>query len=85
MTSGNVALVKALRMGARKHVATKKFTQDIERQNLTLRSRLKRLARKAICFSKSEELHDKVIGEFISREHYQLLWGTTILETVPLV
>ena len=56
-----------------RHVATKEFTQGIERQNLTFRTRLKRLVRKTICFSKSEELHDKVIGEFISRQHYQPL------------
>jgi len=43
----------------------------IERQNLTLRTRLKRLTRRTICYSRSIELHDKVIGEFISREHYQ--------------
>lgn len=52
------------------HVATKKFTQGIERQNLTFRTRLKRLTRKTICFLKSVELHDKAIGEFKSREHY---------------
>ncbi|WP_343216927.1 IS1 family transposase [Kistimonas asteriae] len=28
---------------------------------------IKRLNHKTICFSYSEELHDKVIGEFISR------------------
>ncbi|MDD7804132.1 MAG: IS1 family transposase, partial [Endozoicomonas sp. (ex Botrylloides leachii)] len=35
-------------------------------------TRIKRLVRRTICFSKSEEIHDKVIGEFISREFYQL-------------
>ncbi len=45
----------------------KKFTQRIERTNLTLRSRLKRLVRKTIGFSKSVEIHDKVIGTFIER------------------
>ena len=49
------------------HVVTKKLTQSIERTNLTLRTRLKRLTRRTICFSRSEKLHDKVIGEFISR------------------
>ena len=56
-----------------KHIASKKLTQRIERNNLTLRTRLKRLTRKTICFSRSEEIHDKVIGEFIAREHYQRL------------
>ena len=65
--------VNTERVPAARHVATKKFTQGIERQNLTFRTRLKRLARKTICFSTSEELHDKVIGEFLSEEHYQRL------------
>ncbi|WP_086957730.1 IS1 family transposase [Photobacterium damselae] len=49
---------------------TTRYTQRIERTNLTLRSRLKRLVRKTIGFSKSEEMHDKVIGTFIEREFY---------------
>ena len=53
------------------HVVSKAFTQSIERNNLTLRTRIKRLNRKTICFSRSEEIHDKVIGEFISRMWYQ--------------
>jgi len=53
------------------HVVSKAFTQSIEKNNLTLRTRIKRLNRKTICFSRSEELHDKVIGEFISRMWYQ--------------
>ena len=58
-------------LSAQSHVVSKKLTQSIERTNLTLRTRLKRLACKTICFSRSEELHDKVIGEFISRMWYQ--------------
>ena len=49
-----------------------KKAQSIERQNLILRTRWKRLARRTICSSKSEDLHDKVIGGSTSREHYQL-------------
>ncbi|WP_299013434.1 IS1 family transposase [uncultured Photobacterium sp.] len=37
-----------------KHITGKLFTQRIERQNLTLRTRLKRLNRKTIGFSRSE-------------------------------
>ncbi|WP_422840841.1 IS1 family transposase [Aeromonas veronii] len=29
-----------------------------------------RLARKTICFSRSVELHEKVIGAFIERHHF---------------
>ncbi|MFM5598419.1 IS1 family transposase, partial [Aeromonas veronii] len=35
-----------------------------------LRMRIKRLARKTICFSRSVELHEKVIGAFIERHHF---------------
>ncbi|OZI15465.1 hypothetical protein CE195_01300, partial [Sodalis-like symbiont of Philaenus spumarius] len=31
----------------------------------TLRTRIKRLARKTICFSRSVEIHEKIIGAFI--------------------
>ena len=50
-----------------KHLITQTFTQSIERQNLNFRTPIKRLQRKTICFSKSVEMHDKVIGEFINR------------------
>jgi insertion element IS1 protein InsB len=56
-----------------KHLISKKFTQSIERQNLNFRTRIKRLQRKTICFSKSIEMHDKIIGEFINREFFQLI------------
>jgi insertion element IS1 protein InsB len=51
---------------AEKHTVSKKFTQAIERKNLTLRTRIKRLCRKTICFSKSEIMHDIVIGLVIN-------------------
>ena len=50
-----------------KHLTGKIFTQRIKRNNLTLRTRIKRLARKTICFSRSIELHEKVIGAFIEK------------------
>lgn len=43
------------------------FTQRIERNNQTLRTRIKRLARITICFSCSVEVHEKVIGSFIEK------------------
>ena len=52
---------------ADKHVIGKSHTQKIENKNLMLRTRVKRLNRKTICFSKSELLHDTVIGLFINR------------------
>ena len=52
------------------HEIGKKKTQQIERKHLGLRTRIKRLARKTICFSKSEEMHDIVIGLFINRYEF---------------
>lgn len=49
------------------HEIGKRTTQKIERKFLTLRTRIKRLARKTICFSKSELMHDTVIGLFINQ------------------
>jgi insertion element IS1 protein InsB len=53
-------------------VPGKRNTQQIERKHLTLRTRVKRLARKTICFSKSTELHDIVIGLFVNRYEFGL-------------
>lgn len=50
-----------------KHLTDKIFTQRIERNNLPLRTRIKRLTRRTICFSRSVELHEKVIGAFIEK------------------
>ena len=49
-----------------KHVISKKNTQRIERKNLTLRTRIKRLCRKTICYSKCQSMHDIVIGLVIN-------------------
>jgi insertion element IS1 protein InsB len=51
---------------------SKTNTQKIERKHLTLRTRIKRLARKTICFSKSVRIHDIVIGMFINRYEFGL-------------
>jgi insertion element IS1 protein InsB len=52
------------------HLIGKKNTQKIERKHLTLRTRIKRLARKTICYSKSIVMHDIVIGLFINRYEF---------------
>ena len=54
------------------HNPGKRNTQRIERKHLNLRTRIKRLVRKTICFSKSEQLHDIVIGLFINRYEFGL-------------
>ncbi len=57
---------------AAKHEPGKRNTQKIERKHLTLRTRIKRLARKTICFSKSIQMHDIVIGLFVNRYEFGL-------------
>jgi insertion element IS1 protein InsB len=54
------------------HSPGKRNTQQIERKHLTLRTRLKRLVRKTICFSQSIAMHDIVIGLFINRYEFGL-------------
>jgi insertion element IS1 protein InsB len=60
-------------LDAQQHTVGKTHTQKIERKHLTLRTRLKRLVRKTICFSKSVLLHDIVIGLFVNRYEFGLL------------
>jgi insertion element IS1 protein InsB len=54
------------------HTVGKANTQRIERKHLTLRTRIKRLARRTICFSKTALMHDTVIGLFINRFEFGL-------------
>ena len=55
------------------HEVSKRNTQKTERRHLTLRTRIKRLARKTICFSELEKMHDIVIGLFISTHEFGLV------------
>ncbi len=55
---------------AQQHQVGKANTQKIERKHLTLRTRIKRLARRTLCFSKSEVVHDIVIGLYINRHEF---------------
>jgi insertion element IS1 protein InsB len=59
-------------LDAEEHHPGKRYTQQIERKHLTLRSRIKRLTRKTICFSKSTQMHDIVIGLFVNRYEFGL-------------
>jgi len=54
------------------HIVGKKNTQHIERKNLTLRTRIKRLCRKTICYSKCKIMHDIVIGLVINILEFRL-------------
>jgi len=53
-----------------KHEVGKRNTQKIERKNLNLRTWVKRLTRKTICFSKPEEMHDITIGLLINKVEF---------------
>jgi len=54
------------------HEIGNEHPQKIERKHLTLRTRIKRLARKTICFSKAVRMHDIVIGLFVNRYEFGL-------------
>jgi insertion element IS1 protein InsB len=54
------------------HQPGKRHTQKIERKHLKLHTRIKRLTRKTLCFSKSIQMHDIVIGLFINRYEFGL-------------
>ena len=54
------------------HTVGKDNTQKIESKHINLQTRIKRLVRRTICFSKSEQMHDVVMGPFINR--YEFGW-----------
>ncbi len=54
-----------------KHLVGKIFTRRIERNNLTLRTHIKRPARKTICFLRSLEIHEKPLVH-LSKTHVLL-------------
>jgi insertion element IS1 protein InsB len=55
---------------AEQHTVGKENTQKIESKHIRLRTRIKRLIRRTICFSKTEQMHDLVIGLFINRYEF---------------
>ena len=55
---------------AEQHTIGKANTQKIESKHINLRTRIKRLVRRTICFSKTEHMHDLVIGLFINRYEF---------------
>jgi len=55
---------------AEQHTVGKANTQKIESKHINLRTRIKRLVRRTICFSKTERMHDLVMGLFINRYEF---------------
>ena len=54
------------------HTVGKAQTQKIESKHINLRTRIKRLVRRTICFSKTTTMHDLVIGLFINRYEFRV-------------
>ena len=50
--------------------AGKANTQKIESKHINLRTRIKRLVRRTLCFSKTERMHALVIGLCINRYEF---------------
>lgn len=65
-----------------KHLTGKIFTQRLERNNLPLRTRIRRPARKTICFPRSVEIHEKIIGSFIEKHMFCWLEALSNYETM---
>ena len=57
-------------VAAEQHTVGKANTQKIESKPINLRTRIKRLVRRTICFSKTERMHDLVIGLFLNRYEF---------------
>ena len=54
----------------KQHTVGKLSMQKIERKHLTLRTRLKRLTRKTLCFSRSHFMHDLLVGLYMNRVEF---------------
>ena len=48
----------------------KENTQKIASKHINLRTRIKRLVRRTLCFSKTERRHDLVMGLFMNRYEF---------------
>src|SRR5215471_2877284 len=57
-------------LDAEQHHVGKENTQKIESKHINLRTRIKRLVRRTLCFSKTEQMHDLVIGLFMNRYEF---------------
>jgi hypothetical protein len=71
------------------HTVGKLMMQKIERTHLTLRTRLKRFARKTLCFPRSRVMHDLLIGLYMNQVEFgrykrELIpnWNTTLMAII---
>jgi insertion element IS1 protein InsB len=58
-------------VNAEQHIVGKEYMQRIESKHINLRTRIKRLVRRTICFSKTERMHDLIIGLFVNRYEFE--------------
>lgn len=68
-------------LAAEHHQVGKENTQRIEGTHLNRRTRIKRLVRRTLCFSKTEHMHDLIIRLFINRYEFDGPYetGSTLL------
>jgi len=52
------------------HTIGKAHTQKIASKHINLRTRIKHLVRRTLCFSKRTTMHDLVVGLFINRYEF---------------
>jgi insertion element IS1 protein InsB len=52
-------------------VVGKQHTQNIESKHINLRTRIQRLVRRTVCFSKTPPMPDLVVGLFINRYEFE--------------
>jgi insertion element IS1 protein InsB len=70
LLSSSANAIYSRHLDSDKHEIGKPNTLKIERKNLNLRTEIKRLTRKTICFSKREVMHDTVIGLLINKVEF---------------
>ena len=57
-------------LDAEKQHVGKEHPQNIARKHINLRTRITRLVRRTLCVSKTEQMHDLVIGLFMNRYEF---------------
>jgi insertion element IS1 protein InsB len=58
------------RIAPEQHTVGKPYLQTLESQPIKLRTRMKRLVRRTMCFSKTTTMHDRVLGLFMNRDEF---------------
>lgn len=64
-------LLYEARLKGKLHVISKRYTLRIERHNQNLRHHVARLGRKSLLLKRTEKLLNKVIGNYLTINHYQ--------------